>query len=103
MTTSTVGEHEHRQAVAALASDFEQRQLPRALEIRTQLTEGEALGDEDSAFLSDVLETLAAATALFGDDPDVGALHRCALGLCDDIMTAASARSQPPVAPRAPG
>jgi hypothetical protein len=86
-------EHERAQAVSALASDFVHRRLPRALALQAQLGEGEPIGDDDAAFLADTVDTLAAASALFGQNPELNALHRCALGLCDDIMTEASARA----------
>jgi hypothetical protein len=86
-------------AVAALSGDFLQRQLPRALGIQVQVAEGEGLGDEDAAFLADMLDTLACAGALFGHHRDIEALHRCALSLHDDIMREAVAdTSRRPVA-----
>jgi hypothetical protein len=87
-----------QRAVAGLASGFLQQQLPRALGIQVQLTDGEFVDGDDAAFLAEMLDTLASAGEVLGQQPEVGALHRCARSLYDDIMTEASARtsSQPP-------
>ncbi len=76
-------------AAAALAADFGQRQLPRALGLHAQVAAGEPLTADDEAMLVDMLEALASAGILFGHPPEIDALHRCALSLYDDIMTEA--------------
>jgi hypothetical protein len=72
-----------------LAADFGQRQLPRALSLHAQVAAGEPLAADDEALLADMLEALASAGVRFGHPPEIEALHRCALSLYDDIMTAA--------------
>jgi hypothetical protein len=81
--------------VSALASEFTQRQLPRALAIQAEQSAGDALSAEDAAFLADMLESLASASALFDGRRDLAALHRCAASLYDDIMTEAFVATRP--------
>jgi hypothetical protein len=75
--------------VSALASEFTQRQLPRALAIQAELSAGDALSAEDAAFLADMQESLASTSELLDGQPELAALHRCAASLYDDIMTEA--------------
>jgi hypothetical protein len=78
-------------ATTSLANEFMQRQLPRALDMLSQVGAGEPLSDDDTAFFADTLASLACASELFEHHPDIEALHRCAQTLYDDIMTAAFA------------
>ncbi|MCG6941599.1 MAG: hypothetical protein LJE69_10150 [Thiohalocapsa sp.] len=89
--TAACSEHDPpiAQAVASLSAEFIQRQLPRALGIQVQVADGEALSDEDVAFLMEMVDTLGCAGELLGHDPRLEAMHRCALSLYDDILTEA--------------
>jgi hypothetical protein len=79
------------QASRVLTGAFAQHQLQRMLDLLKQVQDDGPLRDDDSAFLEDVLAALARTHGLRAHHPDVETLHRCALGLYDDIMTAAQA------------
>jgi hypothetical protein len=81
--------------VLALATDFTQRQLPHALAIQAEVSDGHALNAEDVASLTDMLDSLASASALFDQHPDLEALYRCAASLYDEIMTEAFVATSP--------
>ena len=74
-------------AISALAHEFEHRQLPRAICIRQQVAEGATLDEEDARFLTEMLEILDSACALFDQHPAAIALQRGAASICDEIMT----------------
>lgn len=77
------------QASRALTGAFAQHQLQRMLDLLKQAQDDGRLRDDDSAFLAEVLAALARTHGLRAHHPDVETLHRCALGIYDDIMTAA--------------
>ncbi|MCF7982848.1 MAG: hypothetical protein K9L70_00440 [Thiohalocapsa sp.] len=86
-TTDSESSLEIERAISALASEFEQRQLPHALCIRQQIADGSALGEDDALFLTEMLETLDCACALFDQHPTAVALQRGAAFIYNEIMT----------------
>lgn len=88
------------QTARDLAGAFIQHRLPRMLRLLEQVGDADPLTADDDVFLSETLASLSNAVGALGQDRDIETMHRCALALYDDIVTAAHTSHAPPYTTR---
>jgi hypothetical protein len=71
--------------LAVLLKNFEEHRLPRALDIKKKVDEGEALDEWDIEFLEEVLEEANRAKPMVDRHPELQALYARAMHLYDEI------------------
>jgi hypothetical protein len=78
-------ELQDRELASLVARNFEVNQLPRALDLRTQFSDGEPLSESDRQFLDQMLGDLNRASSLVEPDLGLGSLRTCAERLCTEM------------------
>lgn len=81
-------------ALRALLVTFEKHALPRALDIKEKVDQGELLNDWDVAFLQEAIDAAKRAKPLVDRHPELQALYAHTVRLYDEITVQALTNEQ---------